>query len=148
MLARFEKYQSVDPLIGELLGFGRDVDSLYASSFEAPAEDDAAFAPPLDVSENKAEVVVVAALPGVKKENVKISLEKGILTIGGTREEENLSGDARGLLCEQRKGKFTRTVRLPYEVNSANASAELSEGLLRIVLPKAEAARAHEITVR
>jgi HSP20 family protein len=148
MLARFEKYQSVDPLIGELLGFSRDVDSLYAASFESPAAEDAAFAPPLDVSEDKAEVVVVAALPGVKKENVKISLEKGVLTIGGTREEETLSGGARGLLNEQRKGKFARTVRLPYEVNPANVSAELSDGLLRIVLPKAEAARAHEITVR
>jgi HSP20 family protein len=148
MLARFEEYQSVDPLIGELLGFSRDVDSLYASSFESPAAEDAAFAPPLDISENKAELVVVAALPGVKKENVKISLEKGVLSIGGTREEGTLSGDTRGLLREQRKGKFTRTVRLPYEVNPANVSAELSDGLLRIVLPKAEAARAHEITVR
>ena len=147
MLARFEKYQSVDPLIAELLGFSRDVDSLGASAFESPAVEDAAFAPPLDVSENKGEVVVVAELPGVKKEDVKISLEKGVLTIGGKRDEETLSGDARGLLREQRKGKFTRTVRLPYEVNSANVSAELSGGLLRIVLPKAEAARAHEITV-
>lgn len=148
MLARFEKYQSVDPLIGELLGFSRDVDSLYSPSFESPAVEDAPFAPPLDVSENKEEVVVVAELPGVKKEDVKISIEKGVLTIGGKREEESLSGDARGLLREQRKGIFTRTVRLPYEVNAANVSAELSDGLLRIVLPKAEAARAHEITVR
>ncbi|HEX7574396.1 MAG TPA: hypothetical protein VF514_15015, partial [Bacteroidota bacterium] len=76
MLARFEKYQSVDPLIGELIGFGRDVDSLVATSFESPAVEDATFAPHLDVSENKEEVVVVAELPGVKKEEVKISLEK------------------------------------------------------------------------
>jgi HSP20 family protein len=51
-------------------------------------------------------------------------------------------------LREQRKGKFARTVRLPYEVDSAKVSAELSDGLLKIVLPKAEAARAFEITVR
>jgi HSP20 family protein len=110
--------------------------------------EDATFAPPLDVTENKEEVVVVAELPGVKKEDVKISLEKGLLTIGGKRGEETLSGDARGLLREQQKGKFSRTVRLPYEVNADNVSADLSDGLLRIVLPKAEAARAHEITVR
>lgn len=148
MLARFEKYSSVDPLIGELLGFSRDVDSLFAPSFESQAVDGAAFAPPLDVAENKEEVVVVAELPGVKKEDVKISLEKGILTIGGERKADPLSGDARGLLREQRKGKFTRTVRLPYEVNAGNVSAELADGLLRIVLPKAEAARAQEITIR
>jgi HSP20 family protein len=148
MLARFEKYQSVDPLIGELLGFGLDVDSLFASSFESPAAEDATFAPPLDVSENKEEVVVVAELPGVKKEEVKISLENGVLSINGKREEDIISGDARGLLREQRKGKFARTVRLPYEVDAAKISADLSDGLLRIVLPKAEAARAHEINVR
>ncbi len=148
MLVRFEEHQSFDPLIGQLLGFGRDVDSLYDSSFESPAVEDAAFAPHLDVSENKEEVVVVAELPGVKKEEVKISLEKGVLTIKGKREEDTTSGDARGLLREQRRGKFARMVRLPYEVDAAKVSAELSDGLLRIVLPKAEAARAHEITVR
>lgn len=148
MLARIEKYQTVDSLIGELLGFSRDPESISASPVESTAEEGAAFAPPLDVTENKAEVVVVAELPGVKKEDVKISLEKGLLTIGGKRAEDTLSGDARGLLREQQKGKFSRTVRLPYEVNAAGVSAELSDGLLRIVLPKAEAARAHEITVR
>ena len=148
MLARIEKYQTVDSLIGELLGFSRDPDSLSGSAVESPAMEDATFAPPLDVTENKEEVVVVAELPGVKKEDVKISLEKGLLTIGGKRGEETLSGDARGLLREQQKGRFSRTVRLPYEVNADNVSADLSDGLLRIVLPKAEAARAHEITVR
>ncbi|HEX7573296.1 MAG TPA: Hsp20/alpha crystallin family protein, partial [Bacteroidota bacterium] len=121
---------------------------LSASPVESPAAEDVAFAPPVDVTENKEEVVVVAELPGVKKEDVKISLEKGVLTINGKREEDTLSGDGRGLLREQRKGKFARTVRLPYEVDAAKVSAELSDGLLRIVLPKAEAARAHEITVR
>jgi HSP20 family protein len=144
----FEKYSTIDPLIGELLGFSRDVDSLFASSFEAQAVEGATFAPPLDVAENKEEVVVVAELPGVKKEDVKISIEKGVLTIGGERKVDSLSGDARGLLREHQKGKFTRAVRLPYEINAGKVSAELSDGLLRIVLPKAEAARAHEITVR
>jgi HSP20 family protein len=148
MLARIEKYQTVDSLIGELLGFSRDPESLSASPVEFPAAEDVAFAPPVDVTENKEEVVVVAELPGVKKEDVKISLEKGLLTIGGKRGGETLAGDARGLLREQQKGAFSRTVRLPYEVNAAGVTAELSDGLLRIVLPKAEAARAHEITVR
>jgi HSP20 family protein len=148
MAARIEQYQTVDSLIGELLGLRPDPDSLYAFGVESPNVEGAIFAPPLDVTENKEEVVVVAELPGVKKEEVKISLEKDLLTIGGTRGVDTLSGDARGLLREQQKGKFTRTVRLPYEVNAAGVSAELADGLLRIVLPKAEAARAHEITVK
>jgi HSP20 family protein len=148
MVVRFENHPLVDPLIGELLGFSRDVDAHFGAPLLSRGVEDTAFAPPLDVTANEEEVVVVAEIPGVKKEDVKISLEKGILTIGGETKEKTLPGDARGVLGERRQGKFARTVRLPYDVDAGKISAELSDGLLRIVLPKSEAARAHEISVR
>lgn len=141
MFARLESYPSLSPLVGEFLGFGTDLESLFDGS-------DRPFAPPLDVAEGKDEVVVVAELPGVKKDDLKISVEKGILSIQGERKENGLAGDARGLLREQRRGRFGRNVRLPYDVDASAISAELTDGLLKIVLPKAEAARAHEIHVR
>jgi HSP20 family protein len=103
---------------------------------------------PLDIEENNEGVVVVAEVPGVKKEDVKVSLEHGVLSIGGERKPQAPAGDARGLVREHRLGKFQRTVRLPYEVDAAAVSAELSDGLLRIVLPKAEAAKPKEIVIR
>jgi HSP20 family protein len=139
MLARFERFPTFDTLADEVVSFGGDIETLFADRVE--------YSPPLDVSESNEEVVVVAEIPGVKKEDLKISLEKGFLSIGGERKGNGISGE-RNLVREQRQGKFTRTVRLPYEVNTGKVSAELSDGLLRIVLPKAEAARAHEITVR
>ncbi|HTY59614.1 MAG TPA: Hsp20/alpha crystallin family protein [Bacteroidota bacterium] len=139
MLARFETYPSFNPLVGELF---------FEDPFEATAVADTSFAPPLDVAENGEEIVVVAEVPGVKKEDVKISLEKGILSIGGEKKSGARPENARGLVSEQHQGKFLRTIRLPYEVNAAGVSAELADGLLRIVLPKAEAAKAHEISVR
>jgi HSP20 family protein len=148
MLARFERFPSFDTLMGEMLGFSGDIGSLFTNTFESTPVEDAAFAPPLDIDENNEEVVVVAEIPGVRKEDVKISVEKGILSIGGERKVNALSGSDRGLVRERHGGKFTRTVRLPYEVNPDAVSAELSDGLLRIVLPKAEAARAHEIRLR
>ena len=148
MLARFERFPSFDPLIGGLLGFSGDVDPFFANSIDTSIPEDSTFSPPLDVAEDGNQVIVVAEIPGVKKEDVKISLEKGVLTIGGERKVNTLSDSARGVLREQSQGKFKRTVRLPYEVNAGNVSAELSDGLLRLVLPKAEAARAHEIKVR
>lgn len=144
MFARFESYPSLSPVVGEILGFGADVDSL----FTGPARTDRPYAPPLDVAEGKDEVVVVAELPGVNKDDVKISVEKGVLSIQGERKENGLGAGARGILREQRQGKFGRNVRLPYDVDAAAVSAELADGLLKIVLPKAEAARAHEIRVR
>ena len=148
MWARFERFPSVAPLFGEILGVSGDIDSLFTNALESTPLEESAYAPPLDVAENKDQVVVVAEVPGVKKEDVKISLEKGILTIGGERKQHAYTGQTVGLRREQPQGKFTRTVRLPYEVNAGNVSAELSDGLLRIVLPKAETAKVHEISVR
>ncbi|HMK38473.1 MAG TPA: Hsp20/alpha crystallin family protein [Bacteroidota bacterium] len=148
MLARLDGFPSFSPLVGEVLGLGAGFDSLFAGSFEPIPAEDAAFAPRLDVAENGDELLVVAEIPGVKKEDVKIAIEKGILTIGGERKTNGLSGAAHTLVREQRQGKFTRRVRLPYEVNAAGVSAELADGLLKIVLPKAEAAKAHEVSVK
>jgi HSP20 family protein len=132
MLATLERYSAVDPLVGAIFGFAEE--NVYK--------------PALDVTENNDEVVVVAELPGVKKEDVKVSFENGILSIGGERKLSTLSGDARGLVRERRGGKFSRKLRLPNDVNAAAISAELTDGLLRIVLPKAESSRAREISVR
>jgi len=148
MLARLDRFPSFNPLLGEMLGLGGDFEPLVAGSFEPIPAEGAAFAPRLDAAENDDELLVVAEVPGVKKEDVKISIEKGILTIAGERKQNGLSGAKRGLVREQRQGKFTRKVRLPYEVNAAAVSAELGDGLLKIVLPKAEAAKAHEVSVK
>ena len=139
MFARFESYPMFSPL---------EIDSLFDGVLHSPVVADAPFAPPLDVSESGEEIVIVAEIPGVKKEDVKISLEKGLLSIGGERKSNGRSENTRDLVSEQRLGKFSRTVRLPYEVNAGGVSADLSDGLLKIVLPKAEEARAHEISVR
>jgi HSP20 family protein len=144
MFARIESYPSLSPLVGEIFGIGADLDSFFAGSIRS----DRQFAPPLDVSEGKDELVVVAEVPGVKKDDVKISVEKGILSIQGERKENGIDGNARGLRREQRRGKFGRSVRLPFEVDAAAVSAELSDGLLKIVLPKAEQAKPRQIDIK
>jgi HSP20 family protein len=132
MFATLERYSAVDPLVGAIFGF----------------EGENTFAPALDVTENNDELVVVAEIPGVKKEDVKVSFENGILSIGGERKQSTLSGDARGLVRELRGGRFTRKLRFLNDVNAAAISAELTDGLLRIVLPKAEEAKPKEIDVK
>ncbi len=148
MFARFEAYPSSNPLVADLFGVSGHIDSLLENAFGAVPADESVFAPPVDVAENNEAVVVVAEIPGVKKEDVRISLEKGILSISGERKPGEPSAESRGLVKEQRWGKFSRTVRLHSDVDAGKVSAELNDGLLKVILPKAESMKAHEIRVR
>jgi HSP20 family protein len=148
MLARFDRFPAFSPLAGEMFTLTQGLDSLFAGADQSRAAGTSAFAPPLDVAESNEQVVIVAEMPGVKKEDVKISVDKGILTLSGERKKDAAPSETRSLVRENRQGKFARSIRLPYEVNAAGVSAELTDGLLKIVLPKAEAAKAHQISVR
>jgi HSP20 family protein len=104
--------------------------------------------PALDVAEDDNGLVVVAELPGVQKEDLKITVENGILTISGVRRPYEIPQDARIILNEMRVQEFSRSIELPYEVMVDNISAELENGVLRMTLPKTEAARVRTIPIR
>jgi HSP20 family protein len=103
--------------------------------------------PKLDVIDRDSEVVVKAELPGVKKEDVEISISGDVLTLKGEtkREEKEEKGDF--YRCEISQGSFWRTVTLPAEVNEAGAKAQLRDGMLEVTLPKAEKAKKRPIKV-
>ncbi len=103
--------------------------------------------PALDIIEQENEIVVSAELPGMKKEDVKITFEKNVLAISGERKPVELSEKAKVLLKETQSESFDRSVRLGYEINSAKISAEMSNGILTITLPKTEAVKAREISI-
>lgn len=103
--------------------------------------------PRLDVVDRDNEVVVRAELPGVKREDIEISLTGNLLTIKGEtkREEKEEKGDY--YRCETSQGSFSRTVSLPAEVNEAGARARLRDGILELNLPKVEKAKKRMITI-
>ena len=104
--------------------------------------------PAIDIAEQENETVVLAELPGVKKEDVKISIEKNVLTIRGERKPYEAPDTARVLLNEVPVRPFSRSLELQHDVDGKNVSAELTDGVLRIVLPKAESARTRTIEIR
>lgn len=104
--------------------------------------------PALDLAEYENESVVVAELPGVNKEDLKITVEDGILTIRGVRKPYEIPQDAKVILNEMRVQEFCRSIELPHEVDVDKISAELRNGLLRITLPKTEKARVRTIQVQ
>jgi len=104
--------------------------------------------PAMDVTESEHEIVASLELPGVKKEDVKVTFEKGILTIEGTRKQPELAKDARVLLNEVSARDFRRSVKIAVEIDANNMGAELQDGILRVVLPKAPESRPRSIAVR
>ena len=102
----------------------------------------------MDVTESEHELVAILELPGVKKEDVKVSFEKGILTVEGVRKPTDSPKDAKILLNEVRVGNFRRSVKIAVEVDANNIGAELENGILRITLPKAPESRLRTISVK
>ena len=106
---------------------------------------------PLDVYSTETELTVLAAVPGVDPEHLDISIEKGQVTLKGevpdvaTSEEAK---DATWYLHELPRGSFQRTLTVPFEIDANAAEATFENGMLRLTLPKAEAARPKQIKVR
>jgi len=107
-----------------------------------------AWTPACDIFETDKELIVKAELPEVKKEDLHLSLENNILTIKGERkfETETKQGEVHRL--ERSYGEFVRSFTLPTVVDQTKINAEFKDGLLRLVLPKREEAKAKTIEVK
>jgi HSP20 family protein len=103
--------------------------------------------PSVDVVDRENEVVVRAEVPGVEKKDLEVSLGDNTVTIKGTmrREEKEEKGDY--YRREISSGSFTRTVALPAEVDGSRAKATFKDGVLELVLPKAEHAKRRSINI-
>jgi HSP20 family protein len=129
------------------LEFPRTLDYLLDDVFTTDFAPNRLF-PALDVCEYENETVVVAELPGVRKEDLKLSIENGWLTISGERRPYEIPQDAKILLNEMRVRNFSRSIQFPHDVDVNNISAELTNGVLRIVLPKTEQARVRTVHIK
>jgi HSP20 family protein len=110
--------------------------------------------PAIDMYQTDKEVVVKAALPGIKADEVQINVTGDLLTIRGeTRQEEEKTSSPKENekswhLREQRWGTFDRSVRLPTDVVADKAKADFENGILTITLPKSEQVKPKTITVK
>jgi HSP20 family protein len=104
--------------------------------------------PACDISEDKDGVRIVAEIPGVRPEDVRISLENNLLTIRGEKKQEAEERGDRVLRYERTYGVFERTFALPSTVDPERIEARYDNGVLTIFIPKAERARPREIEVK
>jgi HSP20 family protein len=103
--------------------------------------------PKVDVSENENEYVINAELPGIKKPDVKVVFENGILTVSGERSEEKKEKNARYHLVERSWGAFRRSFTLPGNVSADKIAADFKDGVLTVHAPKSETAKPKQIAV-
>ena len=105
------------------------------------------FVPSVDVIDRDDEVVVKAEVPGVKKEEIHVSLTGNLLTIKGETKQEQKEEKGDYYRCEISRGAFSRMVTLPADVDDTKAKAELHDGMLEITLPKLEPAKKRDISI-
>jgi HSP20 family protein len=97
-----------------------------------------AWTPAVDITESPKEYTVKAELPGVKKDEVKVNVENGVLTVSGERKAEHEEKDARFHRVERSYGTYSRSFSLPDDVVQDKIAAEYKDGVLLVHLPKTD----------
>jgi len=131
------------------------MDSLFPSAFglygqrqSAAVPSPPVWAPALDIAERKDAYLVTVELPGLKPEDLDITMEDGLLTIQGERHFANDSSEQKFHRVERRYGAFRRSITLPAHVMAEGIEASFEDGVLQILVPKAEEAKAKRVQVR
>ena len=128
-----------------------DLNSLFElpswSSFARQGQLFGGWSPALDLYQDKDNVVAVVELPGMKKEDIEISLREGTLTIGGERKGQTSNGE-KAERTERYIGKFRRSITLPTRVDADKISATYRDGILTVTLPKVDEAKPKQIEVK
>lgn len=105
------------------------------------------WAPSVDITEDESSYHIVAELPDIPKESVKVTVENGVLTIRGERKWEKKTEKTKFHLMERSYGSFSRSFRLPEDASGDHVKARFKDGCLTVDLPKREEAKPREIDV-
>ena len=129
-----------------------EVNRLFSTNLTRAFGDDegiarGAWAPSVDIYENKDQIVLEAELPGMNQEDFDLSIENNVITLRGERKFEKADETDNYHRVERSYGAFTRSFTLPQTVSAEGAVAEYNNGVLRVTLPKREETKARRIQV-
>lgn len=135
--------------LGEYERFRREINELFCQSslFNSHSAGNRYIVPPVNISETDDSWHVQMELPGVKAEDIDISVEDGTLTIKGERKGFEGSEDIKPLRSEISGGSFYKTLTLPRSVDGSKIKAEMKEGILAVTLPRSEEVKPIKIAV-
>jgi HSP20 family protein len=151
-LIKYRPPAEVDPL-SWLSGFRDDLDQFFErklAPWQASEGDllEGAWTPLVDVCEDKDSILVRADLPGLKKEEIDLSILGRTLTIKGEKKSETEVEEENYQRVERSYGLFQRTVELPAEVDEAKVEAAYKDGVLEVKLPKQEKVKGKKIAIK
>lgn len=106
------------------------------------------WAPAIDVQETEKEYLLKADLPEVKRDDVKVDVKDGVLSVEGERKQEKEEKGKKFHRVERSYGKFVRRLTLPVDVDEQKIAAELKDGVLNVHLPKSATSKPHTIDIK
>ena len=140
-----------DP-VGEMVSLRSAMDRLFEDSFVSPLTwrtigSGSEVTPPIDVHETADDIVVTASLPGMRSDDVEITMTGQTLTLRGEFTADERVSREQYLYRERRVGSFSRTLQLPVRVQGDNAEATFVDGILTLRIPKAEEVKPRQIRI-
>ena len=135
-----------DPIFPRMEGIWKDFDRLF-DVFATDWLSTSSWVPPVEVEETDENIRFVLEVPGIRPEDISVTVERNILTVSGEKKTERSAEDAKCHLTERRYGRFTRRFQLPARVDTDAVTARHENGLLTITLPKVPSARPRQIRI-
>lgn len=150
-LTKWDPFRDWDPF-HELSEFQNRLSSAFGRSSSSRKGNEGAtvtqWSPPVDILEDEKEFLVKAELPDIKKDDVHVTVENGVLTISGERKFEKEESNKRYHRVERSYGSFTRSFSLPDGSDPGKVRAEFKDGVLRVHMLKSEQAKPKQIEVK
>lgn len=124
-----------------------EMNRLFDTSFGEQEIGAVGWIPPVDIEETANGLRVTAEVPGMRKEDIHVEFENGLLTIRGERNREKKTEEKNFHRVERSYGTFVRSFRLPASIDAEQISANYSDGVLTLEMPKSETAKARRIEI-
>ncbi|MER3524963.1 MAG: molecular chaperone [Ignavibacteria bacterium] len=152
-LVRWNPVRELATIPSSILEMQKEINRMFDRFFRGGVVDEGdllstMWMPAVDLIEKDDEFVAKVELPGVRKDDVKITLHDNVLTIRGEKKEEKETKDSNYHRLERTYGSFQRSFTLPTAVRQDKVEAEFRDGVLSITLPKAEEAKRKQIEVK
>ena len=151
-IVRWKPARELATFPADILDMQREINRLFDDFFRTDRDGSSllapAWSPAVDIIEEDDAFVAKAELPGVNKDDVKITMQDTVLTIRGEKREEKRAKDGNVQRLERFSGSFQRSFSLPKSVKSDKIDAEYKDGILTIRMPKAEEAKPKQIEVK
>lgn len=136
-----------DP-VGELSRLQNDINQLFDYDYTGNGGlFDRTVSPALDVAEDSDNFTVYMDLPGVKQDDIDVSIASNVLTVKGSKELPEIGEESKIYRQEEWEGSFQRTLSLPQSVDTQKVGAKITDGVLTVVLPKREEVKPKQIKV-